>query len=91
MGTILRSKALEEGYHIDEGQRAIAYKGPRFNPRLWHYVMEDQVANKYATNCPTCGQTKPSTKEMKMNDQNIEQEIQSKGLTAPRVTPDAIE
>ena len=26
-----------------------------------------------------------------MNDQEIEQEIQDKGLTAPRVTPDAIE
>lgn len=26
-----------------------------------------------------------------MNDQSIEQEIQAKGLTAPRVTPDAIE
>lgn len=26
-----------------------------------------------------------------MNDQEIEQEIQKKGLTAPRVTPDAIE
>lgn len=26
-----------------------------------------------------------------MNDQTIEQEIQAKGLTAPRVTPDAIE
>ncbi len=26
-----------------------------------------------------------------MNDQTIEQEIQAKGLTAPRITPDAIE
>lgn len=26
-----------------------------------------------------------------MNDQTIEQEIQSKGLTAPRVTPDYAE
>jgi hypothetical protein len=28
---------------------------------------------------------------MKMNDQQIEQEIQAKGLTAPRITPDDIE
>lgn len=26
-----------------------------------------------------------------MNDQTIEQEIQAKGLTAPRITPDDIE
>lgn len=26
-----------------------------------------------------------------MNDQSIEQEIQAKGLTSPRITPDAIE
>lgn len=26
-----------------------------------------------------------------MNDQEIEQEIQDKGLTAPRVTPDALQ
>ena len=32
-----------------------------------------------------------STKEKAMTDQVIEQEIQAKGLTAPRITPDDIE
>jgi hypothetical protein len=32
-----------------------------------------------------------TTKEIQMSDQLIEQEIQAKGLTAPRVTPDRIE
>lgn len=33
----------------------------------------------------------PSTKETTVEDQAIEQEIQTKGLTAPRVTPQRIE
>ena len=35
--------------------------------------------------------TKPIQKDIPMNDNQVEQEIQDKGLTAPRITPDDIE
>lgn len=35
---ISRAEALAQGYTIDDGHGAVAYKGPRFNPDEWRDV-----------------------------------------------------
>ena len=37
---ITRKQAVESGLTIDEGQKPIAYAGPRFQPTEWHDVVE---------------------------------------------------
>jgi len=45
MSYITRKEALDAGFVIDNGQGAVAYKGSRFNPTVWHNTDTEEVAD----------------------------------------------